>query len=216
MNHTSTQQLIQALSWRYAVKKFDASRKIPPDVWAALESAAVLSPSSYGLQPWKFVVVGDPQTRATLRAASWNQSQITDASHLIVFARKLTTDAADAERLVARIRQVRGSTAEEVEPYRQMMLGFVNNLPAGFNASEWNARQVYIALGFFLASAALLGVDACPMEGFDPAVYDRTLGLPEMGYAATVVATAGYRAQDDFLAPLAKVRYSHEDLIIRR
>jgi nitroreductase len=216
MTPISTDLLIQALTWRYAVKKFDATRTIPPDVWRALESAAILSPSSYGLQPWKFVVVSNPETRRTLRAASWDQSQVTDASHLIVFARKLTTDVSDVERLVARIREVRKAPAEVVEPYRQMMLGFVNNLPPGFSTSEWNARQVYIALGVFLSSCAILGIDTCPMEGFDPAVYDKALGLTEMGYAATVVATVGYRANDDFLAPLAKVRYSHDELIVRR
>jgi nitroreductase len=207
--------ILDNLKWRYAVKKFDAQKKIPEPTWKALEEALVLSPSSYGLQPWKFFVIKDPAVRATLRTASWNQSQITDASHLVVLARKATVTPADVDQYVQRIMEVRGAPAAALEDYRQMMLGSVNNpagLPGG-SMDTYTRSQVYIALGFFLFAAAQLGIDACPMEGFDPAKYDEILGLTAMGYKATVVATSGYRAADDWLASLPKVRKEPEDVI---
>ncbi len=207
--------LLENLKWRYAVKKFDATRKIPDATWKALEETLVLAPSSYGLQPWKFFVIKDGAVRAKLRPASWNQTQITDASHMVVLARKTEVTSTDVDRYVQRIMEVRQAPTSLLEDYRQMMLGSVNNpsgLPGG-SMDTYTRSQVYIALGFFLYSAAQLGIDACPMEGFDAKQYDEILGLPALGYNATVVAAAGYRAADDWLAPLAKVRYEAKDMI---
>lgn len=211
MNTTSPASVIDALKWRYAVKKFDATRKIPAATWAALEEATVLSPSSYGLQPWRFFVVDDPAIRAQLRPASWNQSQITDASHLLVFARRATMTAADVDAYVKRIIDVRGGDPAALADYRKMMLGHVTN-PA-LDVTAWATKQVYIALGVFLAAAAMMGVDSCPMEGFLPAEYDRILKLPEQGFHATVVATAGYRAADDMFAGFKKVRWPMNEAV---
>lgn len=212
--------LLSQLSWRYATKKFDPARKIPPATWSTLMSAAILSPSSYGLQPWKLVVVTNPALRQKLREASWNQTQITDASHLVVFARKREVTAADVNRFVDRIVEVRKAPREALAGYRDMMLGSVANPPTlpGGGFDNWTSRQTYIALGFFLAAAAMLGVDSCPMEGFDPAKYDEALGLPALGYHATVLATVGYRAADDGFAPdkSAKVRFAESDLVLTR
>lgn len=203
--------VVGQLSWRYATKKFDPSKKIAPATWAALAKSLVLSPSSFGLQPWRFVVVSDPAVRAKLRPASWNQSQITDASHLVVMARRTTMTAADVERFVQRIIDVRKVPAAAMEDYKKMMLGSVN--APGADLAGWSARQVYIALGFFLSAAAMLGVDACPMEGIDAGKYDEILGLPAQGYNTVVVAAAGYRASDDWLAGLPKVRFPDADVI---
>jgi nitroreductase len=211
MNTTSPSSVIDALTWRYAVKKFDASKKIPAATWAALEEATVLSPSSYGLQPWRFFVVDDPAIRAQLRPASWNQSQITDASHLLVFARRATMTTADVDAYVNRMVEVRGGDAAALADYRKMMLGHVTN-PA-LDVTAWATKQVYIALGVFLAAAAMMGVDSCPMEGFLPAEYDRILKLPEQGFHATVVATAGYRAADDMFAGFKKVRWPMNEAV---
>lgn len=207
--------LLAQLNWRYATKKFDPARKIGDADWAALEQALVLAPSSYGLQPWKFINITDPALRQSLRGASWNQSQITDASHLVVFARRSAVTAEHVERYVRRIMEVRGAPAEALADFKNMMLGTVNSLSPDANA-QWSTRQVYIALGFFLAAAATLGIDACPMEGFDAPQYDRILGLERQGLNAVVVATAGYRAGDDWLAGLKKVRFRHDDVIERR
>ena len=205
---------LAALNWRYAVKKFDPARKIPADTWAALEHALVLSPSSYGLQPWKFVVVETPAVREQLLPHSWGQRQVVDADKLVVFAVKTDVTPADADRLIARSSAVRGIPAEKLEGYRQMMAGSLSKTPAA-EIDVWMSRQVFIALGVFLTTAAVLGVDACPMEGFVPAKYDEVLGLGAKGYAARVAATAGYRAADDAYAGLKKVRYEPGEVIER-
>ena len=214
-NAISGDQLLSNLSWRYAVKKFDPARKISPKTWKTLEDAIVLSPSSYGIQPWRFYVVDNPETRAKLRVASWDQTQITDASHMVVFARRKVITVADIDAYVARTAEVRKTPIESLAEYKQMMIGSISNpagLPGG-NMDSYARSQVYISLGFFLYTAAMLGVDACPMEGFEPAKYDEILGLAAQGYAATVVATAGYRASDDWLAGLPKVRNEYSQIV---
>lgn len=209
---TNPEALLKSLQWRYAVKAFDPARKIPAATWDALEHALVLSPSSFGLQPWKFFVVDDPALRARLKGVSWGQTQVTDASHLVVFAARKGFGTPDIDRYVARISAVRGATVESLAPYRNMMTGALE--PRGAAALDvWVARQVYIALGVFLTAAAALGVDACPMEGIDPAGYDDVLGLTAKGYQAVVVATAGYRADTDAYAKHAKVRFERSEVI---
>jgi nitroreductase len=217
MTATTADALLKSLSWRYATKKFDASRKIPEATWKTLEQALLLAPSSYGLQPWRFYVVTDAAVRVRLREAAWNQPQITDASHLVVLARRRNLSAADVDRFIDRIVEVRHAPRESLAQYRGMMVGSVTNPGAapGGSVDGWAARQVYIALGFFLSAAAMLDIDACPMEGFDPARFDQILGLEKDGYAATVLATAGYRADDDSYAKLPKVRATHQDVIKR-
>ncbi len=206
--------VLTQLGWRYATKKFDPTKKIAPELWAQLEQAPVLAPSSYGLQPWKFVVVTDPGVRAQLHAVSYNQAQILDASHLVVFAAKNPPTAADIDAYVARTAHVRGVTVESLDGFKQMMLGSLSRMDAG-QAHRWAARQAYIALGVFIAAAALVGVDACPMEGFQGDKYDEILGLKEKGLASVVIATAGYRSPEDKHASNAKVRFSVDDAIIR-
>jgi len=204
--------VLRQLHWRYATKKFDPTRKIAAEDWRSLEQALVRSPSSFGLQPWKFFVVTDPDLKATLKTASWNQSQITDASHLVVFAIKKNLGAADVDRYLARIAEVRSVPLESLDGFKKMLLGSLSRPVEEVNA--WATRQLYIALGFFLSAAAMLGIDACPMEGFQPEQYDAILGLTEMGYGATVLATAGYRADDDPYVKLPKVRFKPEDVVV--
>ena len=202
------------LRWRYATKKFDPARKIAPDLWAGLEQAAALSPSSYGLQPWKFVVVTDPEVRKKLHPASWNQPQILDASHLVVFAAKNPPTPADVERHVARTEQVRGLTPGVLDDLKKRILGSLSRMTEK-DAHAWAARQCYIALGVFLSACALAGVDACPMEGFQPEKYDEILGLTAKGLSAVVIATAGYRHPDDPAAKFAKSRFPVDEVIER-
>ena len=213
MDAVNAATLVERLEWRYAVKRFDPARRIPAATWQALERSLVLAPSSYGLQPWRFVVVEDPATRARLLPASWGQKQIVDAPHMVVFAARKGLNAADVDHFVARIAAVRGVPAASLEGYRGMMVGFVEKSGAGIDA--WSERQTYIALGMFLASAALLGVDACPMEGIEGARYDEILGLGAAGYHALAVATAGYRAADDAYAAMKKVRFPDAEAIAR-
>lgn len=206
-----TKNLIDAMNWRYAVKKYDSAGKIPAEKWAALEQTLLLSPSSYGLQAMKFLVIDDKALRAKLRPASWDQSQITDADKLVVFLVKKDAGPADVQRFIDRISEVRRVPAEMLEGYKQMINQSVALPPEKVEA--WLTRQVYIALGNFLTSAAVLGVDACPMEGFDKDKYDEILGLHAKGWKSIVVATAGVRASDDAYARNAKVRFPLSELV---
>lgn len=214
MSTVSPEQLLTQLKWRYAVKKFDPAAKIPADTWAALEESLVLTPSSYGLQPWKFFVVENPALRRELLPHSWGQKQIVEASHLVVFAVKTNVSAADAERLASWSTEVRGLPTGALDGYKNMMVGSLTRTPA-VDIDIWMSRQVFIALGNFLTACAVLGVDACPMEGFVPEKYDEVLGLTAKGYAARVVATAGYRHAEDGNAKLKKVRFPHAEMIER-
>lgn len=212
MNSFPHDEVLDQLRWRYAVKKFDASRKIPADAWVKLEEALILAPSSYGLQPWKFFVVNDRGIREKLLPHSWGQRQIVDASHLVVFAVKSDVGPADAERLIARSAEVRGVHPDVLVGYKKMMIGTMAKLSPE-EIREWMTRQVFIAHGVFLTTAAMMGIDACPMEGFVSEKYDEILGLPAKGYRAIVLATAGYRAVDDANATLAKVRFRKSEII---
>jgi len=207
--------LLQQLRWRYAVKKFDPSRKISPEQWRTLEETLVLSPSSYGLQPWKFVVVTDPPTRENLVPFSWNQRQVADASHLVVFCIKTPLKLDDIDSHVQRTAQMRGVTPESLEKFRANMVRDLIEGPRSWSVNQWAANQVFIALGNFMSAAALLEVDTCPMEGFEPGKYDQALGLAKKGLASTVLCAAGYRAADDRNANLPKVRFPHDSLFER-
>lgn len=214
MNHTlSETQLLQALKWRYATKGFDPNRKLPDATWAALQETLVLSASSFGLQPYRFLVVNDPALRARLRPHAWNQSQVTDASHFVVLAARTAMTEAEIDRFIARIAETRGTPPTALAGYRQMMTGSLLGDAAQARIPYWTAHQAYIALGNLLTSAALLGVDTCPIEGFVPAEFDRILDLPAQGYAAVVCCALGYRSPDDKYAEAPKVRFPSADLI---
>ncbi len=216
MDTIAPETLISHLEWRYATKRFDPGQKIPDATWRTLEDTLVLAPSSFGLQPFKLVVVTDPALKAKLRLASWDQPQLTECSHAVIFARRQKTTEADIDRFVARIAEVRGVTKESLAAYRGYMTGALVGGPLEPIADLWAARQAYIALGAFLTSAALLGVDTCPMEGFVPDKVDEVLGLTGTGFGSVVIATAGYRSAEDKYASLAKVRFPKETLIDRR
>lgn len=205
--------LVDALNWRYAVKKFDAAGRVPLDKWEALEEALILSPSSYGLQALKFLVIEDKALRAKLLPHAYGQSQIVDADKLVLFLVKKDAGPADVQRFIDRVSEVRRLPAEMLEGYKQTILNSVS-LPAE-KVEAWLTRQVYIALGNFLTSAALLGVDACPMEGFDKDKFDEILGLHAQGWKAVVIATAGVRSADDSYAKSKKVRFPKADLVAK-
>jgi nitroreductase len=205
--------LLEALNWRYATRKFDPAKKIPADTWAALEQALVLAPSSSGLQPWKFIVVQDPATRQKLSAASHGQTQPVDCSHFVVFAVRKNLGADHVDRYLDRIVEVRGGTKDALKGYRDRMIGSLEKARAGGYLDVWQSHQIYIALGQFIASAALLGVDTCPMEGIEPPKYDEILGLAAQGHTALCAGAAGYRAADDKYATAKKVRFKPADVI---
>lgn len=210
---SAPETVLEQLKWRYATKKFDADKKIPSDVWKVLEQSMVLAPSSFGLQPWKFFVVNNPEIRHSLLPHSYGQAQVVDASHLVVFAIKKDIDAAYVDRYVARMASVQQVPVENLAKFAGVVKGFIEKPPYPLDLNEWSTRQVYIALGQFMTTAALLGIDTSPMEGFVPSKYDEVLRLPEQGYAAVVVCPAGYRSSEDKSADRPKIRFETQDVV---
>lgn len=208
----SPDKLLSALRWRYATKRFDPAHKIPAATWEALEESLVLTPSSFGLQPWKFLVIQDPGIRALLSPESWKQPQVTEASHYVVLTARTDLDSTDIDTWMARMAEVQGGSVETTAPLRGMIQGFAQAMSHEARHA-WNIRQTYIALGQLMASAALLGIDACPMEGISAAGYDHVLGLEGSGYATVVACALGYRAADDKYAGIPKARFDRARVI---
>jgi len=213
MQSLANSKLIEALNWRYAVKKFDSSKKIDESTWKTIEDALVLTPSSYGLQPWKFVVVTDKPVMQKLTASSWGQKQVEDCSHLIVIAVKEKMDADHVNHYINSIIEQRGVNPLELEGLRKMMLSDIVNGPRSEVSFEWAARQAYIALGNLLTVTAVLGLDTCPMEGIIPAKYDEVLGLTGTGFKTVVACPVGYRSADDKYAKVKKIRFPSSEMI---
>lgn len=205
--------LIEQLNWRYATKKFDTNKELTPEQLDTLLTAIQLSPSSYGLQHYKVIVVKDPAVRQKLREAGYNQPQITDASHLLVFAAEANINEDYVKNFIDLVAEKRGVPRESLAGFENVLLGSI----ASRNAEQrliWAQKQAYIALGLLVTAAALHHIDAGPMEGFDAAKFDEILGLPEKGLTATVIAAVGFRADDDAYVKLEKVRKPKEDLFI--
>lgn len=213
---TTPDDLLSALNWRYACKVFDPTKKIPAETWAALEQTLVLTPSSFGLQPWKFLVIDDAELREKLVPHAWRQRQVADASHLVIMTvpKAVSEDYIDAN--IMRMAEVRGGTPDALIGFRKMVAGFRADLEAKGGLEQWAKLQAYIALGQFMLAAAMLGIDTCPMEGFEPAKFDEVLGLDAQGWTAAVLCPAGYRHADDRYAVLPKVRFEPKDVIEHR
>lgn len=208
------QVLLEGLNWRYATKAYDPAKRVSEADWATIEAAISLAPSSFGIQPYKFLVITDPEVREKLKAAAYGQTPITDASHLVAFAYKKTLTDGDIDHFVERIAEVRGVGTDTLADYGNVMKGSAKRAVDGGYVETWNSRQAYIPLGFLLETAALLGIDATPMEGFDAAKFNEILGLTD--YSVVVLAAVGYRdAENDWLAPLPKVRKPDEEIIVR-
>jgi nitroreductase len=207
-------ELIEKLNWRYAVKKFDSTKKINDSDWQTLEQSLVLAPTSFGLQPYKFIVITDDKLKAELQPFAWNQQQITTCSHLVVIATKKEVTEADVQDYINRIMEVRGTDYnDDMKNFQAMINGFRQNAADQGWMQQWTHKQSYIALGFLMETAALLDIDSCPMEGFNPADFDRILGLDKEGYSTAVLCPVGYRSSEDWLANLAKVRFETDKLV---
>ncbi|WII70813.1 NAD(P)H-dependent oxidoreductase [Bdellovibrio sp. 22V] len=210
MTHASIKE---ALEWRYATKRYDATKKISENDWKLLTDSLHLAPSSYGIQPWKFLVIENPEVREKLKAVSWNQTQVTDASHYVVFLFKEEVDVPFVQKYIDRIAEVRGLSLESLSGYKSMMVENLAKAPEE-KIRVWSQRQAYIAMGFLLQTAALLKIDATPMEGLDPSAYDKILGLEGSGYKTVATVALGYRHPEDSFQNLKKVRFA-EDAIIQ-
>jgi nitroreductase len=207
----SASQWLNALEWRYAVKRFDPQRTIDPELWQAVEQSLILTPSSFGLQPWRFLVVTDPAVKAQLPQFSWGQQQPSDCSHLVVIATLRSIDTQYVDRFLHDTATTRNIPLESLANYRKVILGFLEN--GQERLADWATQQGYIALGQLMATAAYLGIDACPMEGISPAKYDHILGLDPSPYATRVACALGYRHPEDGYASNAKVRFDAQQIV---
>jgi len=204
-------EIKEAYNWRYATKRFDANRKLSNEQVETLLNAALMAPSSYGLQPFEIMVVENNDLRKQLKEAAYGQPQLTEASHVMVFAANKAVDEALVDSFMQRVAKSRGQSMESLKDFRAMLLGSVSG-KSEQEKFQWAARQAYIALGFLLATAAIEGIDACPMEGFNNAEFDRILNLEQKGLKSVVMATAGFRSADDKYAGLPKVRKTQDEL----
>ncbi|WP_316633566.1 NAD(P)H-dependent oxidoreductase [uncultured Flavobacterium sp.] len=205
--------LLENLNWRYATKKFDATKKISIEDLNTLKEAVRLAASSYGLQPYKVVIIENPEIREQLKAAAYGQTQVTDASQIFVFANDLNAGAESVDAYIQNISETRGVPADALAGFADMMKGTISNLSQDAK-NTWTAKQTYIALGTLLAAAAELKIDATPMEGFNAAAFNEILGFDKLGLNASVIATVGYRHDEDDTQHYKKVRKSHEELFI--
>jgi len=200
---------IDDLNWRYAVKQFDASKKVSEEDLQKLIDAVQLSASSYGLQPYKILVIKDQAVKEKLKAAGYNQSQFTDATAVFVFAHQTDFDAELIDSYIELSERIKELETGTLEGYANLMKNALLNLPQEAKAG-WTSRQAYIALGNLLSVAAAHKIDTCPMEGFEATAFDEILGLTEQNLHAVVVAAVGYRSAEDETQHAPKVRRPQE------
>jgi nitroreductase len=199
-------EIKEALDWRYATKKMNPLKKISSEDWQILKDSLRLAPSSYGLQPWKFVVVQNPALRTKLREVSWGQAQVEDASHFIVFTAKDVIDEKYIRHFIEDTAKTRNIPASALDGYRDLMITNIGHKPTESHKA-WNQRQCYIAMGFLLETASLLKIDTVPLEGIEPEKYDEILGLAGTGYSSVAAVALGYRHEEDAYQNLAKARF---------
>ncbi len=205
--------LIESMKWRYSVNKFDTNKKLTDAQFDELLQSIILSPSSYGLQPWKFIVVSNPEIRQKLKESGYGQEKFVDASHLIIFAVEKNIDDTLIDKYMSSVASIRNMPIDALKGFADMIKGsLVNKTPE--QRVEWATRQIYIALGVLVAGAAANNIDVGPMEGFDNGKFDEILGLDKMGLESKVAAAIGFRSIDDAHALDKKVRYSKEEVVI--
>ena len=202
---------IENQNWRYATKKFDATKKISATDLELLKKAIQLSSSSYGLQLYKVFIIENPAIREQLKPVSWNQAQIVDASHLFVFANIVDVQDKHIDAYVENVAKTRGVAIETLKGYSDFMKSKIVTLPVEEKA-VWTSKQTYLALGNLINASAELKIDVTPMEGFDAEKYNEILGLTQLGLNASLVAPVGYRHKEDSTQHNPKVRKSIEEL----
>lgn len=203
--------IINNLQWRYSTKLFDSTKKIDEQTIAEIEDGLVLTASSFGLQPWQFLIIENQDIKQQLTPASFNQPQIESCSHLIVLTAMKSIDEKYIQEFIDLTAQTRGIDAATLQGYKDMMIGFL--LKSGMNIQTWSEKQCYIALGNLLNIVAEFKIDACPMEGIIPAKYDEILGLTNTNYTTCLACPIGYRSVDDSYANAKKVRFEKEKII---
>lgn len=204
---------IKNANWRYATKKFDTTKKVSKEDLETLKEAIRLSASSFGLQPYRVIIIENPELRAKLQSAAWGQSQIVDASQLIVFANITNFGETEIDSYLANITKTRGLPADALKGYGDFMKSKILTLPEDVR-NNWTSKQTYLSLGNLLNAASELKIDVTPMEGFEPEKVNEILGLGKLGLNASLLATIGYRHEEDATKHYVKVRKSNEELFI--
>jgi nitroreductase len=200
-------------NWRYATKKFDATKKISNEDLETLKEAIQLSASSYGLQPYKVLIIENPEIRTKLQPFSWGQSQIVEASHLFVFTNLIDIQNNHIDEYITNVATTRGMDVQDLKQYSDFMKSKLVPLPSEAK-STWTSKQTYLAMGNLLNAAAELKIDVTPIEGFEPEKYNEILGLDTLGLNASLVASIGYRHEEDATQHFPKVRKSINELFI--
>ncbi|MAQ77479.1 NAD(P)H-dependent oxidoreductase [Candidatus Campbellbacteria bacterium] len=204
--------LVNKLHWRYATKKFNRDKKVPEENITELLKGVNLAPSSYGLQPYKVLVVHSNEIKKKLREVSYHQAQIVDGSHIFIFAAKKDISEREVDEYINRIAQVREVPHSELKDFKQSIQNTLDVM-SDSEKLQWAEKQAYLGLGVLLALCTDMKIDACPMEGFENEKYNQILDLDSEGYHAAVIAAVGYRRDDDDYAKLAKVRKELDDFV---
>ena len=207
----NNKEIIKALNYRYAVRIFDPSKKVSTDDLNTILESARLSPSSFGIEAWKFIVVTNQKIRAKIRVAGYDQPKITEASHLVVIARRTDTENLSTE-LVARTAKSQEKDIKQLDGLKQMLDGAISGKEKGLALDSWIAEQTYIALGIMIETASLLGIDNGPIEGFDPAKVNEILGLKKKNLSVVTMLTLGYRGDDSY-SKLPKTRRPFDEVV---
>lgn len=206
--------VLSNLNWRYAAKRMNG-QKVPAEKIENILESIQLAPTSIGMQPFTVLVIEDAETRKKIAPAIYNQPQITEGSHVLVFAAWKEYSSANVDKYINQVATLRGIPVEALDGMKNMITGAISGKTPE-QLLLWNQKQAYIALGVGLVAAAEEKVDATPMEGFDPDALDAALGLSEQGLRSTVVIALGYHdAENDYLYGKAKVRRAKEELFVR-
>ncbi|MBC7457678.1 MAG: NAD(P)H-dependent oxidoreductase [Bdellovibrionaceae bacterium] len=214
MSRVDNEIIHHQLNWRYACKKFDPTKKIRESDWNVLLESLRLTASSYGLQPWKFIVVQSPGIRQQLLPASYSQSPTVDASHFVVLTYKEKLDIEHIEKFILQNAKVRGMEVAALDGFKNMMIKDLVQGPRSETINWWAQRQTYIAMGTMLTTAAMMEIDTLPMEGINQVEFDKILNLEGTGYKSIAAIACGYRAADDKYQFVKKVRFDMDDVVI--
>lgn len=204
-------RIIEDLNWRYATKKFDSTKKVSSEDLNIIKEALRLTPTSLGLMPLKFFIIENPELREKLKGASNGQTQVTDASHLIVLCSIIDTNDTHVDDHIALMSSLRNVESSTYDGFGKYAKSYLTTYSVEMK-QNWNSKQAYIALGVLMSTCAQLRIDATPMEGFSPEGYDEILNLKAQNLHAALVCPIGYRHEDDKYQYLQKVRKHHDDL----
>ena len=205
--------IIESLEWRYAAKKFDAEKMLSETQINTLKEAFNLTATSYGLQPVKMVIIKNKEIQQELVEHSWNQQQVIQASHLIVICIQDVINEKDIENYFNLVKKTRNTPDEILNPFKDYLKSDITNRSEA-QLAIWMKNQAYIALGNLLTVAAVEKIDSCPMEGFNPEKYDEILNLKKHNLKSALVLPVGFRAEDDYMKDLQKVRKNTSDVVI--